>query len=249
MENNTPSYSSDYKKLIKKYSPYVLEFRSRLVFTFFIFIASTFVGFFFYENIIRFLIKGLSLQGINIVFTSPFQFINLAVSCGVATGIVLSIPLLVIQIINFLKPALRPTEYKLVVRSLPFAFMLFVLGFAFGAYIMKWQIELFLQSSISLGIGNVLDISRLLGTTLLTSIIMGVSFQSPIVLLILLQLNLIERKDLTKNRQWIYLGTFLFTILLPADSIIADLLLSLPLILLFESTLLLNRFAFRKKKI
>ncbi|MCX7928918.1 MAG: twin-arginine translocase subunit TatC [Patescibacteria group bacterium] len=247
MENITPIDTTELKKILKKYSPYVTEFKSRLTFIFFIFISSTFIGFFFYENIIKFLIKGLSLDGINIVFTSPFQFINLAVSCGIATGTVISLPFLVIQIISFLKPALKPKEYKILVRSFPFSFLLFSLGFAFGAYVMKWQIELFLQSAMNIGIGNVLDISRLLGTMLLTSTIMGISFQSPIVLLVLLRFEILEKKDLTKNRKWIYLGTFMFTMLLPADSIIADLLLSLPLILLFEGTLLLNQFFIRKR--
>lgn len=105
---------------------------------------------------------------------------------------------------------------------------------------MKWQIELFLAKSVSLGIGNVLDISRLLTTVLLTSLIMGLGFQFPLVLSLLMRLDLITRQQLAGERLWVYLGSFLFAILLPADSILADVLLSLPLIVLFELTLLLS---------
>jgi sec-independent protein translocase protein TatC len=95
-----------------------------------------------------------------------------------------------------------------------------------------------------LGIGNILDISHLLTTVLLTSALMGAGFQFPIVLLLLMRIGVLKREKLSKWRHWIYLGSFIFAVLLPADSIIADILLSLPLIILFELTLLLTR---RKK--
>lgn len=205
-----------------------------------------FLGFLFYEEIIKFLINILSLRGINIVFTSPFQFINLAISCGIASGLVIVFPLLIFQILSYLKPALKGREFKMIVSFLPFSIFLFLVGFSFGFYIMKWQIQLFLEKSVSLGIGNILDISRLLSTVLLTSILMGIGFQFPIVTLLLLRIGILKPAQLSSKRLWVYLGTFFFTILLPADSILADVILTLPLIILFELTLILNRM-FEKK--
>lgn len=239
--------SPEVKALINKYSPFFKEVRKRIVFTLLVFAVATFVGFFFYEQIIKFLIDLMSLKGVNIVFTSPFQFINLAISCGVATGLVLSLPLIVIQVLAFLKPALRAREYKMVTRLLPFSFLLFIIGFAFGAFIMKWQIGIFLEKSISLGIGNMLDISNLLTTVLLTSALMGIGFQFPIVLLLLLRLGVIKHEQISRKRLWVYLGSFIFAMFLPADSLLADVLLALPLIFLFEVTLLLDRVMGRKK--
>ena len=247
MENLKPLNLSQFGAIKAKYSPFLKEVKKRLIFTLIFFVITTFVGFIFYENIIKFLISFLSLEGINIVFTSPFQFINLAISCGVTTGVVLTLPLFVNQLLSFLKPALKRKEFRMVIRLLPFSFILFLIGFAFGALIMKWQIEIFLAKSISLGIGNILDISRLLSTVILTSALLGVGFQFPIVLLILLRLGFINRQEVNKKRRWIYLGSFLFAVLLPADSILADVFLSLPLIALFEFTLLLNRILERKR--
>lgn len=231
----------DNSALIEKFTPYLREFKRRIVFTLSLFGISTILGFIFYEKIIKFLISGLSLEGINIVFTSPFQFINLAVSCGIATGLIITFPLIITQILNFLKPALKNTEFKLVTKYIPFSLILFLVGFVFGSIIMKWQIEIFLQSSFNLGIGNILDISNLLSTVLLTSTFLGLGFQFPIVLLILSRLGILQKQSLTKHRKWIYLGSFIFAILLPVDSILADLFLSLPLIVLFEVTILMMK--------
>jgi sec-independent protein translocase protein TatC len=135
----------------------------------------------------------------------------------------------------------------MVVRFLPFSIILFLIGFIFGALIMKWQIEIFLNRSISLGIGNILDISHLLSTVLLTSTLMGIGFQFPIILLLLMRMGIINSQQLSKQRRWVYLGSFIFAVLLPPDSILADILLSLPMIIIFEITLMLNHVFERKR--
>ena len=247
MENIKSSDTSQLNELISKYSPFILEIRKRILITVSVFAAATVIGFVYYERIIKFLIEILSLQGINVVFTSPFQFISLAISCGIATGLVLVFPLLTYQILSFLRPALREKEYKMVVRCLPFSIALFFIGFLFGVFIMKWQIQLFLNKSLSLGIGNVLDISRLISTVLLVSVFMGIAFQLPIIILLLTRLGIIEHSQLVKQRPWVYLGSFIFAILLPLDSVLADALLALPLVILFELTLILSRIFERKK--
>ena len=241
MEKTASLNQSDFKSPLDEYRPFLAEARKRLIFTLCVFGAATIAGFFLYEKIIKFLIDLLSLQGINIVFTSPFQFINLAISCGAAVGLIVSIPLVVFQVLSFLKPALKGKEYKTIIKLLPFSAILFSVGFIFGTLIMKWQIKLFLDKSIELGIGNILDISRLLTTVLITSTLMGIAFEFPLILLLLLRLGVIKRQQLGKIRKWVYIGSLMFAILLPADSILADILLSLPLIILFEVTLILNR--------
>ena len=241
MEDTPLIESSELKSAIDKYSPFLAEAKKRLIFTLCVFAAATLAGFFFYEKIIRFLIDILSLEGINIVFTSPFQFISLAISCGIAFGLIVSFPLLVVQILSFVKPALRKIEYRMVIRLLPLSLLLFLTGLIFGFFIMKWQIKIFLDRSLALGIGNILDISRLLTTVLMTSVLMGIGFEFPILLNLLLRLGVVKHQQLAKIRPWIYLGSFVFAILLPADSILADILLSVPLIILFEITLILSK--------
>lgn len=234
------------QSIIDKFTPFLYEVRKRVVVTAIFFVISTAFGFLFYEQIIKVLIDLMSLGGVNIVFTSPFQFINLAISCGVASGIILTLPLAFYQILSFLKPALQAKEYNLIVRLIPFALILFIFGFCFGALVMKWQIDIFLLRSVSLGIGNVLDISRLLTTVVWTAALMGLLFEFPIVLLILLKLHIIQRHTLGRYRYYIYLLSFIIAIFLPPDSILADILLSLPLIILFEVTLLIDRASRRR---
>ena len=112
---------------------------------------------------------------------------------------------------------------------------------------MKWQIKIFLSQSTLLGIGNMLDVTRLLSVVIITSVLMGIAFEFPIILLILIRLKVIKHQQLSKLRPWVYLGSFIFALLLPPDSILADVLLSLPLAILFEITLILNKVMERSK--
>lgn len=245
--DNTNIIPPELTVAVKKYSPYFQEIRKRVLITLVFFVIATFGGFIFYEDIIRFLVRSLSLEGINIVFTSPFQFINLAISSGIVVGVLTIVPLIIFQILSFLKPALKFKEFKTIVGFIPFSIVLFVTGFVFGIVLMKWQIEIFLTRAASLSIGNILDISSLLSTILNTSALMGLGFQFPIILLFLLRFGIVTPKQLSSKRPWIYLGSFIFAILLPPDSILADIILSLPLIFLYEFTLILNYILPRKR--
>lgn len=247
MENIKPPEASELNELLNRYSPIFSEVRKRIFVTLFVFVASAIAGFVYYEKIIKVFINILGLQGINIVFTSPFQFINLAISCGIATGLVITFPLLIYQILSFLRPALKFKEFRMIIRFLPFSIMLFLIGFSFGILVMKWQIQLFLSQSEALGIGNVLDISKLISTVLLVSSLMGIAFQFPIVILLLTRIGIIKLTHLKKQRLRVYFGSLIFAILLPPDSVLIAFLLALPLAILFELTLISIRILERRK--
>lgn len=221
--------------------PFLVEIRKRLFFTLAVFLVASILGFIFYEKTTRFILPLFSIEGLNIVFTSPFQFVSLAINSGLLIGFIAVLPLLIIQILTFLKPALSSREYKTVVFLLPISIFLFIMGFSFGAFIMKFVVALFYEKSLNLSIGNILDINRLFTSILLTATLMGIAFQFPIVLTVLMRLKVVKYKSLVKQRLWAHVSVLLFAIILPPTDLLSLVLLFLPLAFLFEFTLLLNR--------
>ena len=230
---------------INRYFPLLSEVRKRLLFVASIFILSGVIGFFYYEKIIVFIIKLLDLGGVNIVFTSPFQFLNLAISSSLSIGLIVTIPLLIYQLLIFLKPALKVKEYRSVMTLLPVSIVLFIGGFAFGFLMMKYVVTIFFTKSIELNIGNMLDISKLLSQILVTSSFMGLAFQFPIVMSLLMDFKIVSYKIFTSQRPIAYMIALMFAAIMPPTDILSLALLTLPLILLFEFILLLNK-VFRK---
>ena len=231
-----PTYST-----ADKYYPYLLEIRKRFLFILSVFIIALIVGFFLYQNIVTFILRFFSLQGVNIVFTNPFQFFTLALYCGLIVGVIVIVPILVFQLLSFLKPALKPSEYNKIVSILPLALVLFAGGFIYGAAMMKFVLQIFYQSAISLQIGNMLDIENFLSNILITGLLMGIAFLFPIVMTILMLLNIVKREVFEKQRVYAYLIGIVFVILLPPPDLVSDIILFTPLVILFELTLILNR--------
>lgn len=226
---------------VAKYMPFLVEIRKRLFFTLAIFLIASILGFFFYEKTTRLILPLFSVSGLNIVFTSPFQFMSLAVNSGLLLGLIAVLPLLIIQILAFLKPALNPKEYKTVLMLLPISIFLFIMGFSFGVYIMRFVVILFYERSLNLNIGNFLDINRLLSSILGTGALMGIAFQFPIVLTVLMRLKIVKYQAFVKQRLWAYIVAILFAVILPPTDLLSLFLLFLPLAFLFEFTLLLNK--------
>lgn len=224
-----------------RYMPFIAEIRNRLFFLAAVFVIAAGIGFFYYEKIIILILKAFDLNGVNVVFTSPFQFFNLSVSSAFLLGILAVFPFFVYQILSFLKPALRPVEYRTIISLLPLSILLFAGGFAFGLLIMRWVVQLFYQKSLSLNIGNYLDISHLLSQILITSILLGIAFQFPIVLTVLMRLKIVKYKTLAKKRMIVYAVSIIFAAALPPTDLVSMTLMSILLILLFEIMLLLNK--------
>jgi sec-independent protein translocase protein TatC len=233
-------------KLSGKYFPYLLEIRKRFLFVGSVFVIASIVGFFLYQKIITFVLNFFSLEGVNIVFTTPFQFFTLALDCGLIVGVVVVVPILIFQLLSFLKPALRGKEYRIIVNILPLALILLAAGFVYGVIVMKLLMQIFYQTSLSLQIGNMLDVENFLSKVLLTGLLMGIAFLFPIFMTVLMLLNLVKHSFFARQRIYAYLIAVLFVLLLPPPDLISDLILFAPLVILFELTLILNRIFLKR---
>ncbi len=228
-----------------KYGPFLSEVRKRVFFTGSIFLIVLIVSFFYSDKIITSIFDIFHIQGVNIVFTSPFQFINLSISVAFLAALTILFPIIILQIISFSKPALNPHEYKAVLMLLPISILLFIMGNAFGLVVMRYMILTFYQQSLRLHIGNFLDISHLLSNILTITIIMGLSFQFPIVMTVLMRLKIVKYKAMVKRRLWVYAIAAIIAGLIPPADFIATVVYFLPIVFLFEFTLLLNKWVLK----
>lgn len=86
-----------------------------------------------------------------------------------------------------------------------------------------------------------LDISKLLSQILITSSLMGIAFQYPIAMSLLMRFKIVSLETFVKQRPIAYIIAISFAAFMPPTDILSLILLTLPLILLFEITLFLNR--------
>ena len=220
---------------------YLPELQSKLIKILIAFAVGVAFGIIRNQWIITTLISIFNLKNINIVLVSPYQFINLAVSISILFGIIFAGPFLIYELLSFVRPALQEHEYKLIIHLLPLSVILFFSGFVFGARILQFVIDIYVRTSQSFNIGNLWDVEAFLTQIVVMGTSMGIVFQLPIVLTILLRLGIIQRSMLTSKRRYVYAALLIFDVFLPPTDILSLSLIFIPLAMLFEGTLLFNQ--------
>lgn len=226
--------------LAEKYSPYVKEITTKLRSVGIVFVITAALGFIYYQKILMFLIGLFQLEGINLVLTSPYQFLDLAVQTALVTGTFTTFPLLIFHLVQFAKPALQDTEYKLLTKLLPISMVLFIIGFCFGVWVIQFVITLFTDTTSQLSLSNIWDISHFFSQIFVTGLCLAAVFQMPVVLTTALKLKLVSMPEVKNKRRYIYAAIFIFAALMPPTDIISLSLLTIVPLFLFESALLLN---------
>jgi sec-independent protein translocase protein TatC len=231
-------------EILEKYMPLLVELRRKLFGVSLVFVASSIAGFIFYQPLLRTVMNLFDLKGIQIVLTSPYQFFTLAITTGLMVGVAFTFPLLVYHLMQFIRPALQEREYRVLVRALPLSFGLLISGFVFGIWVMTFVISLFAQTTVDFNVSNIWDISQFYSQIMFTAVSLAVVFQFPLIIAIATRLGLVKEKALTKNRPLIYAGALIFAALLPPTDPFSLALMTIPLIFLFEASLLINRLGY-----
>ncbi len=235
------------KDFVSKFAPYLEDIRKRLYILAIVFALFFVVGFFSASSILRGIISLFNIGDVVIATTSPFQFADLSINIGLFTAFFVTCPLGIYNIFMFLRPALTKREKGLFFSLVPVTFILFVLGFSYGFAIMYYALVILAQINVNIGIQNIWDIGMFLSQIVLTSTLLGVLFQFPIVFTFIIRSGLVEVQFLREKRRIAVLIIFIFTSLLPPTDGLSLVAMALPLVLLYEVTILINsRFGKQK---
>lgn len=226
---------------VAKFLPYLAEIQKKLVTLAATVLLSGVFGFVYYQKILTFVLHFFNLKGITVVLTSPYQFLDLAVNTGLTLGFVVAFPLLLYFLVGFLRPALAPKEFKLLIRLIPLSLILFVVGFAFGVWIMQFVITIYSQTTAGFNVGNLWDISHFFAQIMIMGLCLGIVFELPIILTLLMRFKVIKKQLLSMNRRLVYASAIVFAAVLPPNDVISLSILFIVPILLFEITLLFNQ--------
>jgi sec-independent protein translocase protein TatC len=232
---------NNFQRIIAKYAEYFEELRSKLVLLVKIFAIVFCVGFFGVSPIIRLLLKYLSMNGVTIITTSPFQLVNLAMSIGFFIACVVTTPIFIYFLYSFLKPALLPKEIKFFLLALPLGLVLFLIGFLYSSVMLYYALRLIANLNVSLGVANYWDISSYVFQIVLTSSLLGLLFIFPLVITFLIRLGIISVDFLRSKRKHAIVIIFIIVSLLPPTDGLSLILMSVPLVLIFELTVFFNR--------
>ncbi len=176
------------------------------------------------------------------------EMMSIYMKVSLATGIALTLPYLAYHGIMFISPALTQKERKYLYLVLPWVGFMFIAGVAFGYFILLPPAIRFL-----LGFGStVAEIQPTIGsymnvvTRLLLAI--GFVFELPVITTFLSRIGVIKPKWLSDRRKIAIIFAFILAALItPTFDPINQVLVAVPLIVLYELSILLSKLVYKKK--
>jgi sec-independent protein translocase protein TatC len=237
---------SGLQRAVNRYGIYLEELRRKLVLITKIFAISFIVGFFATSPAIKLMIKYLKIQGVTLVTTSPFQIIELAMSVGFFVACIITVPIFVYHFYRFIRSGLLAKERRALALSVPMALVLFSIGFLYGCGMLYYGVKMIAKTNVTLGVANYWDISLFISQILLTSSLLGVLFLFPLIITFLIKLGVLTVRFLKSKRRHAIVVIFIIVSLLPPTDGLSLILMAVPLILIFELTILFNRDKHRR---
>ena len=237
---------------------HLVELRSRLIKTM-IMITILFVIFYFFaDSIYNFLVKPYAdavegEEGRRLIFTALHETFFTYIKVALFASLFISLPFLLIQLWIFVAPGLYKNEKSVVVPYLLATPILFILGSALVYYlIMPLAIKFFLSFE-SIGGNGALPIQLEAKVNEYLSLIMrlilafGLCFQLPVALTLMARVGFVSSESLRKNRKYVIVGVFAVAAILTPPDPISQIGLGIPILLLYELSIIAVSFIEKRK--
>jgi sec-independent protein translocase protein TatC len=172
-------------------------------------------------------------------FFTPFKLVLVG-------SIFCSVPVILYHLWAFIAPGLYRHEKKRVLPLLVASTSLFYLGVAFAYFVVFPLVFKFLTAAAPEGVAVMTDIAKYLDFILTLFFAFGLSFQVPIVTIVLVWTGITTPKGLSEKRPYVIVGAFIVGMFLTPPDAISQTLLALPIWMLFEFGLLFSRLFVRQ---
>ncbi|WP_160032306.1 twin-arginine translocase subunit TatC [Paenibacillus sp. An7] len=224
------------------------ELRRRLVAVLVVLLLGLIGGLFISDPIYQYLITYGPLPGIELHALTLWDGLGMYMKIALIFSLVITLPFTAYQIWKFVSPGLTPSEQKATVRYIPFVLLLFLLGIAFSYKILLPMATSF-TSSINQNLGLVETYGMAQYFTFMFNLILPVSllFELPVVVMFLTKLRILNPLRLRKMRRISYFALVFIAVFVTPPDFISDILVTIPLILLYEFSVFLSSVVYRKQ--
>ena len=186
--------------------------------------------------------KGSSMIAVDVAspFLAPFKLILLL-------SVVITFPISIYNFWAFVSPGLYKNEKMFLAPILISSTLLFYFGILFAYFIVFPLVFNFFTSIAPQGIEIATDINSFLNFAIKIFFAFGLAFEVPIITFLIVMLGISSTESLSKKRPYIIVFAFILGMILTPPDVISQILLALPIWLLFEFGLLLAKLFCKNK--
>ena len=155
---------------------------------------------------------------------------------------VVALPYVLWQMWAFIAPGLYQHERRLAMPVLVSSFFFFLVGMAFAYFVVFPVAFGFFAGYAPVGVTMMTDIDKYLSFVLTMFIAFGITFETPVIVIVLVRFGVVSLEKLRSIRPYMIVGAFVVGAIFTPPDVVSQLLLAVPLWLLFELGLFLARF-------
>ena len=223
---------------------HLLELRTRLMRVLLVFVLGFAASFFFSEQLYNFLVAPLAhvVPGgklITIGVVSPF-FLQMKIAA--LAGFLLTLPHTLYQVWAFVAPGLYSHEKRLALPLVASSTLLFFVGMSFAYFFVFGIVFNFMAKVVPASMQWLPDSGEYLDFAMGMFISFGVTFETPVAVVVLVRMGIVTLEKLISIRSYVIVGAFAVAAVVTPPDVLSQLLLAIPLWLLYEVGLLAARW-------
>jgi sec-independent protein translocase protein TatC len=154
----------------------------------------------------------------------------------------IALPVVMYQLWAFIAPGLYLHERKLILPLVVSSYTLFIIGMAFAYFLVFPTVFKFMASyNAPLGAEMSTDIDNYLSFAMTTFLAFGITFEVPVVVVVLVRMGMVSLAKLKEIRPYVIVGAFVISAIVTPPDVLSQLLLAVPMTLLYELGLLVAR--------
>src|SRR5882672_2494609 len=155
---------------------------------------------------------------------------------------VIALPYVLYQVWAFVAPGLYVHEKRLVLPLVVASSVLFIVGMSFAYFLVFPVVFKFMASIAPEGVAWMTDIDKYLSFALTTFVAFGVTFEVPVVVIVLVRVGVVSIEKLKEIRPYVIVGAFVIGAIFTPPDVISQVMLAVPLWFLYELGIVAARF-------
>ena len=220
------------------------EMRRRIIFTLTAFLVSLCGAFVYVRDLYRWLVRDLDFK---LAILAPSDVIWVYLKLAAVAAMALTLPIAAFQAWRFVKPALHPREQRAALAYIPWLPILFISGIAFGYFVIFPMVLHFLEN-MSEDFVTMYTADRYFTFLLSMSVPFGLLFEMPLAVMFLTRIGILNPSRLAKWRKLSYFMLTVTAVAITPPDIMSDVLVIIPLLVLYEASVWLAGRAYSKRE-
>lgn len=224
------------------------ELRKRIIYSLIVFGVGLVGGFFAAEPLYDYLVAAAPTDKLELHAFSPWDAIGLYMKFAVLISFIIAIPFAFFQLWAFVRPGLSPKERSATLRYIPGAFFMFLAGLAFAYFVVFPLAFRFTERvTMHMGLEQTYGLSQYFSFLFGLLIPISLLFELPLLIMFLTRIGILNPRLLRRMRRVAWFGMVALGVMITPPDMISDLLVAVPLILLYEFSVLLAQSAHQKR--